>query len=87
MAWKPGRMIAVALLFGIVALVIYGVTASPAEAPPRASAPALAAARFFVLLPDGRVEISDAWNRRVFRWDGHRWLQTESRSLPRSEAR
>ena len=86
MTWKPSRIVVVALLFGIIALVIYGVTVSPAEAP-RPAAPALAAARFFVLLPDGRVEISDAFNRRVFRWDGHRWLETESRSLPRSQGR
>ena len=45
----------------------------------------MSAARFFVLLPDGRVEITDAWSRRVFRWNGQRWTQTESLSLPRPE--
>jgi hypothetical protein len=66
-----------------LALVIHGAAVSPAEAPARPAAPALASARFFVLLPDGRVEISDAWHRRVFRWDGHHWLETESRALDR----
>jgi hypothetical protein len=69
-------------------LAMYGARVSPADAPaPRPVSPALAAARFFVLLPDGRVEITDAWSRRVFRWDGHTWAQVESRALPRPDSR
>jgi hypothetical protein len=69
-------------------VVVYGATVSPAEAPyPRPVPSSLGSSRFFVLLPDGGVEITDAWSRRVFRWDGHRWAETESRSLPRPDSR
>jgi hypothetical protein len=80
MAWKPSRGIALALVVSLVvlAVAIYGATVSPAAAPPRPSTPSLSASRFFVLLPDGRVEMTDAYTRRVFRWDGRRWLELES---------
>lgn len=58
---------------------------SPAAAPERASsAPSsLAASRLFMLLPDGRVEVSDGLARRVFRWDGGRWVEAETvRPIP-----
>jgi hypothetical protein len=85
MTWKPTRGMALALIVALVVLVlaIYGVTVSPAEAPSRPSQPSLSATRFFVLLPDGRVEMTDAYTRRVFRWDGTRWLELESTPLPR----
>jgi hypothetical protein len=53
---------------------------SPAAAPARAPSPpsSLAASRLFVLLPDGRVEVSDGPTRRVFRWDGRRWVEAEA---------
>jgi hypothetical protein len=87
---KPGRAVWLSLAISLLAmgLAIYGARISPAEAPPAKPAPvSLSAARMFVLLPDGRVEITDAWSRRVFRWDGHRWNQTESLSLPRPDSR
>lgn len=87
---KPGRAIWLSLVVSLLALglAFYGARVSPAEAPaPKPAATSLSASRFFVLLPDGRVEITDAWSRRVFRWDGHRWAQTESLALPRSDAR
>jgi hypothetical protein len=90
MMWKPSRSLVLPLLVSLLALAlaVYGATVSPADAPPPRPTPtSLAAARFFVLLPDGRVEITDAWSRRVFRWDGHRWIQTESRELPRPASR
>lgn len=88
MAWKSSRGIVMALVvaFVVLALAIYGVAVSPAEAPSRPAQPALSATRFFVLLPDGRVEMTDAYTRRVFRWDGTRWLELESRALPRPKA-
>ena len=88
MAFKPSRGIVLALVVSLVvmAFAIYGVTVSPAEAPPRSSQPSLSASRFFVLLPDGRVEMTDAYTRRVFRWDGRRWLELESKPLPRPTA-
>jgi hypothetical protein len=88
--WKPGRSLVLPLAVSLLALAlaVYGATVSPADAPPPRPTPtSLAAARFFVLLPDGRVEITDAWNRRVFRWDGHRWTQIESLELPRPGSR
>lgn len=85
MAWKPNRGIVVALVMSLVALAfaIYGVTASPADAPPRAPQPSLSSSRLFVLMPDGRVEITDSRERRVFRWDGKHWQQLESKPLSR----
>jgi hypothetical protein len=88
--WKPSRAVVLSLVVSLLALglAVYGATVSPAAAPPpRPTPPPLAAARFFVLLPDGRVEITDAWSRRVFRWDGYRWIETESLALPRSQSR
>jgi hypothetical protein len=88
---KPGRAVWLSLVISLLALglALYGARVSPAEAPPptKSSPVSLSAARFFVLLPDGRVEITDAWSRRVFRWDGHRWIQAESLTLPRPDSR
>ena len=86
MTWKPGRSVVLALVVSLLslALAIYGATVSPAAAPPpRAQGPSLSASRFFVLLPDGRVEMTDAYTRRVFRWDGKRWLELESHPVQR----
>jgi hypothetical protein len=88
----PSRVLVLSLLVSLISLglAVHSATSSRAEAPPaRPSAPAtsLAAARFFVLLPDGRVEITDAWSRRVFRWDGQRWQQSESRTAASSDSR
>ena len=89
MAWKPNRGIVMSLVVAltVLALAIYGVAVSPAEAPPRPPQASLAASRVFVLLPDGRVELTDAFTRRVFRWDGKQWLQLESRSIRPAPAR
>ena len=86
MTWKPSRGIVLSLVvaFVVLMLAIYGVTVSPAEAPSRPAQAALSATRFFVLLPDGRVEMTDAYTRRVFKWDGTRWHELESKPLPRS---
>ena len=87
---KPGRAIWLSLVISLVAIgmAIYGARVSPAAAPPtRPPSVSLSAARFFVLLHDGRVEITDAWSRRVFRWDGQRWTQTESLSLQHPDPR
>jgi hypothetical protein len=40
-----------------------------------------------MLLPDGRVEITDAWSRRMYRWDGQRWQETDSRPQSRTTPR
>ena len=85
-----GRAILLSLVVLVVAMAfaVYGARVSPAAAPPSKSPVVpLSAARFFMLLPDGRVEITDGWSRRVFRWDGQRWVQTESLTLPQSSSR
>jgi hypothetical protein len=89
MVWKPSRSIVLSLIISllVLAFAIYGATVSPAEAPARPSPPALSASRFFVLLPDGRVEMTDAYTRRVFRWDGRRWLELESHPVSRPTSR
>jgi hypothetical protein len=75
------RTILIALTASIAtfAVTVYGARVSPAEAPPRTVGSSLSASRFFMLLPDGRVEITDAWSRRMYRWDGQRWQETDSR--------
>ena len=80
MAGKPSRGILIPLMMALVvlALAMYGVAVSPAQAPSRPPQASLTASRFFVLLPDGRVELTDTYTRRVFRWDGKRWLELES---------
>jgi hypothetical protein len=88
----PTRILVLSLLVSLISLglAVYSATTSRAEAPPsRSSAPAapMSAARFFVLLPDGHVEITDAWSRRVFRWDGQHWVQTDSRISSSSDSR
>jgi hypothetical protein len=89
--WKPSRTVTLSLTVSLLALAlaVYGATVSPAAAPPprQTPPPSLSAARFFVLLPDGRVEITDAWSRRTFRWDGARWIETQSLTLPRPDSR
>ena len=88
---RYARTILIALTASIAtfALTVYGARVSPAESPSRAAAPAtsLSASRFFMLLPDGRVEITDAWSRRMYRWDGQRWQETDPRPQSRTTPR
>lgn len=69
------------LLVALVGLALLFValrpSATPAAVDTRAPARALGASRVMMLLPDGRVEFADAWSRRVFRWDGRRWVELE----------
>jgi hypothetical protein len=73
------------LLVAVVALgvSVYDAAVSPAAIIPGAKpAPtSIAGARVFMLLPDGKVEVSDAWARRIFQWDGTRWVEHESRAM------
>jgi hypothetical protein len=39
-----------------------------------------------MLLPDGKVEITDAWARRVYRWDGRQWVEQEVTRVPTAPA-
>lgn len=79
------------IIVATVALTLasFGGSLAPSVTPAKSAATPLGAGRFFMLLPDGRVEISDAWSRRVYRWDGHRWLQLEvvRREAPPAEMR
>ncbi len=77
------KIVIVALSLGLVVLSLaaFGGALAPephaqklAVAAPQKS---LAAARVFMLLPEGKVEISDAWARRVYRWNGERWVEVE----------
>jgi hypothetical protein len=77
--------IAVGLVLGLgLALVVASyIGPSPSPAPAAASSVrSLAASRLFMLLPDGRVEVTDTWARRVYRWDGERWVELEVTKLP-----
>ena len=80
-------LIALTASIATFAVTVYGARVSPAEAPPRTVGASLAASRFFMLLPDGRVEITDSFSRRVYRWDGQRWQEGDARSVSRSTPR
>jgi hypothetical protein len=73
------------LLVAVVALGIsvYDATVSPAASVPgtKAAPTSITGARVFLLLPDGKVEVTDAWARRVFQWDGSRWVEHESKAV------
>src|SRR5262249_1307390 len=66
-----------------------GISPAASVADSKAAPTAPAEARTFTLMPDGMVEVTDTLARRVFRWDGTRWLEHESTgpSLAKTEAR
>jgi len=73
------------ILVLLVAVVALGVSVYDAAMSPAASVPGskpaptpVADARGFVLMPNGTVEVTDASARRVFQWDGARWLEQET---------
>lgn len=73
----------------VVSLAAFGgvISSSPDAlgTKPTVSRP-LAASRLFMLLPDGKVEVTDAWARRVYRWDGKKWIEVEVSRLAAPEA-
>jgi hypothetical protein len=79
-----GRIVLGVLALLVVALVIVTYAGSMTPSSPQASGPArpINASRYFMLLPDGRVEITDAWARRTYRWDGRRWIELEVTKAP-----
>jgi hypothetical protein len=60
-----------------VGVSVYDAALTPAASGPDSAAapPSVAAGHVFLLMPDGKVEVSDAWARRVFQWDGTRWIE------------
>jgi hypothetical protein len=86
-----GKIVVAVLSLFLVALSLAAFGGALAPDPPAqkgASAPqkSLAAARVFMLLPEGKVEISDSWARRVFKWDGKRWVEVEVKRLETPQA-
>jgi hypothetical protein len=79
-------VVAVVALVGL-ALHTFGSAVVPEAVPSKAPNRSMTGSRFFMLLPDGTVEISDAWARRVYRWDGRQWLQVDvnQAATPRAE--
>lgn len=82
----PGKIVVavVSLSLVVLSLAAFGgalVPDQPAQKVASAPQKSLAAARVFMLLPEGKVEISDAWARRVFKWDGKRWVEIEVKRL------
>jgi hypothetical protein len=70
-----------------LALVTFGSAVVPESVHSKSSsAKPLAGSRFFMLLPDGKVEITDAWARRVYRWDGRQWVEQEVTRVPTAPA-
>jgi hypothetical protein len=68
--------VAVFALVGL-ALVNFGSAVAPDAVPGKLPGRSVAGSRLFMLLPDGKVEITDTWARRVFKWDGQQWVQVE----------
>jgi hypothetical protein len=68
--------VAIIALAGL-ALATFGSAVVPEAVPSKTPNRSMAGSRFFMLLPDGMVEITDAWTRRVYRWDGRQWLQVD----------
>jgi hypothetical protein len=71
-----------------LALVTFGSAFMPETAQHKVSAPGrpLTSSRFLMLLPDGKVELTDAWARRVYQWDGQTWVELEVARLPAARA-
>jgi hypothetical protein len=69
--------VAIIALAGL-ALHTFGSAGVPEAVPSKAPNRSMAGSRFFMLLPDGMVEITDAWGRRVYKWDGRQWLRVEA---------
>jgi hypothetical protein len=63
---------------GAVALSVHDATVSPASVPPTGPGPTSIAGARMLLLPDGKVEVTDALARRVFHWDGERWVEHDA---------
>lgn len=74
--------VVVAGMLGLV-LVTFGSAVMP-EAHPKSASPgrSLTSSRFLMLLPDGKVEVTDAWARRVYQWDGRTWAELEVTRIP-----
>jgi hypothetical protein len=77
--------VAIIALAGL-ALHTFGSAVVPEAVPSKAPNRSMAGSRFFMLLPDGMVEITDAWARRVYKWDGRQWLQVETKRGAESPA-
>jgi hypothetical protein len=76
------RILVVVVIAGLLglALVRFGSAVMPesTQTKPASSSRPLATSRFLMLLPDGKVEFTDAWARRVYRWDGRTWVELEA---------
>jgi hypothetical protein len=76
-------------MLGLV-LVTFGGAVMPES--PHTKSPSsgrsLTSSRFLMLLPDGKVEVTDAWARRLYQWDGRTWVELEvTRIATPAEAR
>jgi hypothetical protein len=77
---RTSIVIAVAAFLGL-ALVAFAAVVVPNANPVKGPARTLQSSRLFTLLPDGKVEISDLSGRRVYKWEGSRWVELEVRRL------
>jgi hypothetical protein len=75
--------VVVAGMLGVV-LVTFGSAVMPESAHPKSasSGRSLTSSRFLMLLPGGKVEVTDAWARRVYQWDGRTWVELEVTRIP-----
>jgi hypothetical protein len=76
-------------MLGLV-LVTFGGAVMPESPHTKSPSPgrSLTSSRFLMLLPDGKVEVTDAWARRLYQWDGRTWVELEvTRIATPAEAR
>jgi len=75
------RIIVGVVVAGVLglALVTFGSAVMPESVQSKHISPSrsLTSSRFLMLLPEGKVELTDAWARRVYQWDGHTWVELE----------
>jgi hypothetical protein len=78
-AMRSFMIIVLLIAVAALALSLHDAAVSPAaSAPATTPSPTSIAGTRMLLLPDGEVEVTDVLARRVFRWDGQRWLEHEA---------
>lgn len=75
------RILVAVVIAGVLGLVLVtfgsAVMSDSVHSKPASPSRSLTSSRFLMLLPEGKVELTDAWARRVYQWDGHTWVELE----------
>jgi hypothetical protein len=80
------RIVVAVVVVGMLGLVLvtFGGAVMPESTHNKPTSPSrsLSSSRFLMLLPDGKVEVTDAWARRLYQWDGRTWVELEVTRIP-----